>query len=155
MGHTDELDLGKCTRMLTVCTSLQLRVASRIVTRIFDEALRPIGVRSTQLPILTTLAVIGSAPIKLLAEKLFMDRTTLAQNCKPLETGGHLQITVGKDRRERNVTLTTQGKEVLSKAVPLWERAQDQVIQELGASQWQYLLGGLSAVIRLAPEEKS
>ena len=82
MKALSETQREKCTEMLEVCVALKLRKASRLVTQLYDERLRGIGVRSTQLPILLTLALTESAPITLLAQQLVMDRTTLGQKLK-------------------------------------------------------------------------
>ena len=148
--RVDGVDLETCAEILETCTCLQLRKASRVVTRIFDETLRPSGLLSTQLPILTTLSIDGSAPITLLAEKLLIDRTTLGRNLKPLENHGMIEIVAGEDRRTREVALTNRGLQAVAKAIPLWERAQAHVVGELGKQLSRELHGNLSAVLSLS-----
>ncbi len=130
-GH--ELDLSKCDFMLATCACLSLRKASRVVTQIYDEALQPSGLRSTQLPVLVTLALAESTTITLLAEALVMDRTSLARLLAPLQSAGFLQIVPGDDRRRREISLTIRGKETVADAIPLWERAQAYIVARLGS----------------------
>lgn len=66
------------------CTSATLRKATRVVTQVYDGALRPVGLRATQFNLLATLAISGDTPLTRLAEMLVMNRTTLTRNLKPL-----------------------------------------------------------------------
>ena len=61
-----------------------------------------------------------------------MDRTTLTRNLKPLERDGLILVEVGKDRRERAITLSPKGKVVLGKAFPLWKKIQSVFVGSLG-----------------------
>ena len=144
------VDPAKCAEIIETCTCLQLRKASRVVTRIFDDTLRTVGLLSTQLPILVTLSITGSVSMTLLAEKLIMDRTTLGRSLKPLEKQGMIEILTGEDRRIREVALTNRGLQAVSKAIPLWERAQAHVVGALGQQLSRELQGNLSAVLSLS-----
>ena len=146
-----ELDLAKCDLMLTTCACLNLRKASRAVTQVFDGSLKPSGVRSTQLPVLVTLALAGSTTITHLAEELVMDRTSLARLLRPLESAGLIEIAPGEDRRTRQVSLTIRGREAVADAIPLWETAQAYVVDRLGQRRWRELRENLSAAANLAP----
>jgi DNA-binding MarR family transcriptional regulator len=145
----NRLDLAKCDFMLTTCACLNLRKASRLVTQIFDEALQSSGLRSTQLPVLVTLATIGSTTITHMAQELVMDRTSLARLLKPLETAGLIEIAPGEDRRTRGLSLTERGQEAIIKAIPLWEAAQAFVVERLGHKRWRDFRENLSAAVIL------
>ena len=128
----DALDAAKLDEMVTVCACLRLRKASRIVTQLFDQALRPSGLRSTQLPVLVTLGSRSSTMIMHPAEELLMDRTSLTRLLKPLAIQGLIFISPGGDRRTRRVSLTDRGMDAVAKAMPLWATAQARVTKELG-----------------------
>ena len=150
MKHpADALDPAKCAEMISTCACFQLRKATRLITQFYDEALRPSGLLSTQLPILVTLYLTGPAPISLLAKRLVTDRSALARNFKPLEKQGMIEIMPGGDRRTRQVTLTPRGEEAVARATPLWEKAQSTIVETLGQNQWHVLREGLSAVLSL------
>ena len=144
-----QLDLAKCELMLNTCACLNLRKASRAVTQVFDGSLKPSGVRSTQLPVLVTLALAGSTTITHLAEELVMDRTSLARLLRPLESAGLIEIAPGEDRRTRQLSLTIRGREAVADAIPLWERAQAHVVDRLGQRRWRELRENLSAAATL------
>jgi DNA-binding MarR family transcriptional regulator len=93
--------------------------------------------------------MLGSVTVTRLAEIGVMDRTTLTRNLKPLEKKGLIKVVPGDDQRTRIVTLTAHGKEVLSKALPLWEKAQSRVIKRLGQERWNSLMTNLSEMVSL------
>jgi DNA-binding transcriptional ArsR family regulator len=79
------------------CAVLNLRKASRFITGLYDEYIRPSGLRATQLTLLMALHQAGPVTITALSEILLMDRTTLTRDLKPLERQG----LVSRDRRGR------------------------------------------------------
>ena len=59
-------------------------------------------------------------------------------------------IEPGQDRRERQVSITEQGKRVLMEAIPLWEAAQAHIEQGLSGDRMGSLLKDLSEIIALS-----
>src|ERR1700744_4295985 len=93
------------------CNCTALRKASRRVSQLYDSALEPCGLRTTQRAILNHIARIGAPSLGELAEALVMDRGALTHNLKPLERDGLVEIGVDpQDRRNRLVTLTMKGR---------------------------------------------
>jgi len=144
------LTMEKCKEIGQTCACYKVRKAARAVTKIYEEVLRPIGLRATQFSLLMATRVMGPVTVVKLAQVMVMDRTTLTRNLQLLETRGLITIKPGEDRREREVNLTAEGMEVLAKAVPLWEEAQDRVQKGLGEERLHNLLGDLSEMISLA-----
>jgi|ERR1700739_3134724 DNA-binding MarR family transcriptional regulator len=144
--RVNKLTVAKCMD----CTCFSLRKTTRAITQLYDEALRPTGLRVTQFSLLIATVMLESVTVTRLAEIGVMDRTTLTRNLKPLEKKGLIKVTPGDDQRTRVVTLTTHGKEALSKALPLWEKAQARVIKELGQERWKSLQANLGEVVLLA-----
>lgn len=134
---------------LATCVCTGLRMSARVMTRFYDEALAPSGVRITQLATLATVAFQGPITVKALAKALVMDRTTLTADLKPLEARGFLEVTTGQDRRTRVIAITKSGRAALEKAVPLWRQAQTRVKQHLGEQKLHTLLGELREVMAL------
>jgi DNA-binding MarR family transcriptional regulator len=118
--HPDDSDkVGE-----TICNCVAIRQAARRITRMYDQALAPVGLRITQLPILSSLATGGPMTMSVLAERMVMDRATLGHNLRPLEAQGLVTMTSGQDRRSRIVTLTDSGLRKLTEARPAWRAAQ-------------------------------
>ncbi len=133
------------------CVCFNIRKSARAITQLYEDALRPTGLRATQFTLLVATRVMGTATISGLAKGLVMDRTTLTRNMKPLEKQGFIRIMPGKeDRREREVTLTLTGQEILSEALPLWKTVQETVIEALGQGRVTRFLKDLSATVYLA-----
>ena len=131
------------------CVCGNLRRAARAVTQVYDEVLRPTGLRITQFGILGVTKAMGPVTVTRLAEATVTDRTTLTRNLKLLEKRGLIRVEKGSDRREREVTLTDRGSDALVKGLPFWQKAQAHVLEELGEERWRALRAGLSEVVSL------
>jgi DNA-binding MarR family transcriptional regulator len=142
-----QVTLTKSVKVGQVCACFNLRKAARAVTQLYEEMIRPSGLRGTQFALLVATKNLEPVTVKRLAKAMVMDRTTLTRDLKPLEKQGLLTVEVGEDRRERKVTLTLQGQQVLARALPLWEKAQARVEKGLGQERLQRLLTDLSAAV--------
>ena len=145
----DTPDIEPYAEMLATCACLQLRKATRVVTQLYDEALRPLGLRSTQLPILVTLAAHGGVSVPDLADSLVLDRTTLIRNLRPLQRRGLIEVGREEGRRTYRAALTTAGREAAAASVPLWAEAQTRVTDELGSRESLDLGRALSRLVSL------
>jgi DNA-binding MarR family transcriptional regulator len=122
-------------------------MATRAVSRVYDEALAPFGLRTTQYSILARLDADGPATVGRLAARLVMDRTTLAREARPLVAAGLAAEEPGADRRQRILSLTEEGRSRLEAARPGWREAQRLVRERLGRERAQGLLGELHALV--------
>lgn len=114
------------------CTCDRLRKAGRLSSRIYDRELQPVGLNIGQWSLLSRLKVSGGTTIGALAEALAMDRTTLTRNLKPLQRDGLVELGQGEDRRTSIVRLTKKGTTLWFSALPLWEKAQDEMRRLIG-----------------------
>lgn len=135
------------------CTGFNLRKATRAVTQLYDEMLRPSGIRGTQYSLLAALKIFDSMLVSHLAEKFVMDRTTLSRNLEVMEKQGLVNVTPGEDRRTRRVTITESGSAVLLEAYPLWQQAQAKIRESMGEERLQALMADLSALIKVSQSE--
>ena len=85
-----------------------------------------------------------------MAEKLAMDRSALARSLKSLQEQGLLMVEPGSDRRTRLVRLTEQGRHALTRTLPYWRQAQEQVVMRFGEEQARVLLADLKRVESLS-----
>ncbi len=132
---------------LTACTCANLRKAARVVTKVYDAALRPTGLKATQFTMLATLSNLGDLPLTRLAEALVMDRTTLTRNLKPLVRKGFVRIDQDEDQRVRRISLTDAGRNSLSEALPNWRKAQSRIVENLGCERWSGFLDDLTETV--------
>jgi DNA-binding MarR family transcriptional regulator len=129
---------------------LNLRMAARAVTQVYDDVLRPTGLRVTQLSLLQMLQIAGTVSVSRLAELAVTDRTTLARNLDLLKRERLVRIQPGADARVREVSLTDAALKKLEKALPYWEKAQAEVTKRLGEVRSDRLLSDLSAAVSAA-----
>src|SRR6476661_5348279 len=106
------------------CIAVRLRLLNRVVTNFYDEALRSLGVKVSQLNILIVTAKLGLARPAQVCEFLQLDTSTLSRNVKPLQAHGWLEVVTGEDARAQPFRLTPQGKRLIEKAMAAWEAAQ-------------------------------
>jgi DNA-binding MarR family transcriptional regulator len=133
------------------CVCFNLRKAARAVTQVYDDILRPTGLRATQHSLLYVIQLSGTVSVSTLAERAVMDRTTLARNLDLLEREGLVRIQAGaEDARVREVSLTPAAKKKLAAALPYWEKAQAQVTGKLGTGRSGQLLSDLVATVAAA-----
>jgi DNA-binding MarR family transcriptional regulator len=128
---------------LNACVCNKARMAARVVTRIYDEALKPVRLRATQFALLVALGIDGAMSIAALAKLMAMDRSTLTRNLRPLETGGLVARGDEGWRRSKRVEITAKGRAQLQQGLPLWRSAQSEVLRKLGPSSWSRVQAGL------------
>jgi len=144
-GQDTSGDPGDPGTIVATCAFLAVRKASRMITQHYDAALAPSGLKITQFSVLAAIAAQGEdATMSALARNLAMDRTTLTRNLRPLEARQLVRIGRGADRRERRIGLTTPGRAALSRGLPLWRRAQDEVLALIGTPRWEAVKGDLA-----------
>jgi DNA-binding MarR family transcriptional regulator len=133
--------------ILERCACHRVRTAARFVTRAYDEALRPVGLRATQLSVLVAAAADDALSITALAKLMGMDRSTLTRNLRPLEAEGLVKLGNEGWRRSRTLRITARGRSRLREAVPLWEKAQQNLQEKLGDRRWSLVRSALNDLI--------
>ncbi len=123
------VDISACR----ACHCLAARRAARAITRLYEEKLRPHGLRATQFSILAALALKGPTPLNELAELLGLERTTLTRGAALLKRNGWIAAARSEDARERPVRLTQAGRRKLEGALPAWKEAQELVSRRLAS----------------------
>lgn len=139
---------------LSPCVCNTLRMVTRAVTQLYDDVLRPSGLRVTQFSVLAALARRGEANVKTLTDALAIDQTTLTRSLTLLERDGLIERTPHPDRRIRTMRVTAAGLRTLATARPLWARAQQRVIGEWGAQAWADSQRRLAHLLHVAVERR-
>ena len=111
-------------------------MVTRAVTQLYDDVLRPSGLRVTQFSILATIARLGEANLRQLEDALAIDQTTLTRSLTLLERDGVIERVPHPDGRIKAMRTTAKGRRVFRLARPLWAQAQDTVLRELGTKAW-------------------
>jgi DNA-binding MarR family transcriptional regulator len=135
------------------CLCLHVQRAARALARLFDEALRPVGLTSGQFSLLNAINRPEPPPLGPVAQLLAMDRTTLTAALKPLERDGLVTVTIDpKDRRNRLLGLTDEGHRVLAAAMPIWRETHAAVEAELPELEPGTLRGALKSLSQPATQ---
>ena len=111
-------------------------MASRAVTQLYDDVLRPSGLRVTQFSILAMIARLGEANLRQLEDMLAVDQTTLTRSLNLLERDRVIERVPHPDGRIKAMRLTSKGRRSLEVARPFWAQAQGKVLRELGTKAW-------------------
>jgi len=117
-----------------------LRRTARALTQLYEQALRPLGLRSTQFTVLQVFSRAGEVSQGQLGEMLAMDSTTLTRTLEIMSRQGWITERRGEDRRERWLRLAKGGKTQLNRALPVWEKVQSRLRRQLGDQAWTNLL---------------
>jgi DNA-binding MarR family transcriptional regulator len=122
------------------CLCGSFRRSARALTHLYDKALRPAGLRTTQFTILQALLLAGEVSQGELGRMLTMDSTTLTRTLEIMARHGWVVKQPAGDRRERRLSLGKAGKAQLKRALPLWEEMQARLRRQLGGEVWESLL---------------
>lgn len=122
MSNAIEIPFSTTLLVRDTCLCLHVQRAARALARLFDDALRPVGLTNGQFSLMMSLNRPEPPPMGPVAALLAMDQTTLTAALKPLQRRGWVDVTQNpKDRRGKLLSLTPEGKAVLAKALPIWE----------------------------------
>lgn len=114
------------------CMCASFRRASRLLSQLYEDALRPMGLRATQFTVLQALSLAGEVTQGQLGQMLGMDSTTLTRTLTIMSRQGWIRRRRGEDRREWKMSLSKKGEVKFKDALPLWQQVQDGLRDRLG-----------------------
>lgn len=128
------------------CLATRVRQLSRIITRIYDDAMRPLGITASQYTLLAQLASRDGITAVEIGHELDIEKSTLSRNLKRLLALGLIIMDPPAGRRGRGLHLTPKGQAVLKEAYPVWQGAQSRAVAVMGTDT----RGRLDDLLRLA-----
>ncbi len=114
------------------CLAVRIRLLNRTVTNIFDEALRPLKLKVSQLNVLMVVAKLGPISPGAVARRLNMEKSTVSRNVDRMRNHGWLKVSEGDSGRKQILELGPAGRKLIEKSLPLWKKAQAQTEALLG-----------------------
>jgi DNA-binding MarR family transcriptional regulator len=120
-------------RIAGECLAGRVRALNRVVTGIYDEALRPYKVRTSQMNILVAIAAMGQTRATDVCRKLKLEKSTLSRDLDRLLALGWIKTTPSGGRTQL-LEATDAGRDLIEKLLPVWEVAQERVRDVLGAT---------------------
>jgi DNA-binding MarR family transcriptional regulator len=131
--HGDGDEVMRAAAEATSCIALRARRLSRLVTKLFEDALRESAITVAQFTLLGATIVGGPLQPARLARLLDLEKSTLSRNLALLESSGLLEIASTGDGGQR-VSATERGRRALMEALPSWRKAQARAVAALGGS---------------------
>lgn len=116
------------------CLAVRIRALNRAVSVLYDNALRPHGLRGGQLNLLAMIARLGTARPGMLCHLLRMEKSTLSRDVEILRRQGWVEVDGSGGGRARPLRLTTAGQTLLETVLPAWRQAQTQALSLVGAN---------------------
>ena len=132
------------------CMCSSVRRASRALTQLYEQALRPLGLRATQFTVLQVLSLAGEVSQGRLGAMLAMDSTSLTRTLEIMRREGWIAERRGEDRRQRWLRLAKAGEAQLNRTLPVWEKVQARLRRQLGEQAWKDLFQLTNQVTELA-----
>ena len=131
------------------CIGVRMRLLNRVVTRIYDDALRPLGMKTSQLNILVVTARLGLVRPAQISSRLKMEISTVSRNVDRMRARGWIEIIDDeKDARAHQLRLSVEGERLLEEARPAWEEAQRKIKDLLGGP-------GVEAIVSAAEKVRA
>ena len=122
------------------CMCASFRRVSRVLTQHYENGLRPLGLRATQFTLLQALSLAGEVSQGTLGEILAIDSTTLTRTLGIMGHQGWIASRSGEDHRERLLSLSKAGRAEYKRALPHWEKVQQELRARFGNKRWNELL---------------
>jgi DNA-binding MarR family transcriptional regulator len=138
------------------CLAGNLRAASRVVTRVYDSALRDTGLRITQVAVLAQVRKRQPLTVTELATELSSERSSVARDVAVLEHAGLVTTTVkSDDRRAREVRLTAHGEQTLRDCAPAWHDAQAATRLAFGEDRVRQLVSLANQLVNALEDQRT
>jgi DNA-binding MarR family transcriptional regulator len=131
--------------VIRACVATRLRMADRVITKVYDDALRPLGLKVTQMSMLVVAEDRGLIRQSEVGAELQLDDSTLSRNLERMRANGWLEEVAADDARVHSYRLTEAGRALLDRAIPAWRKAQTEAEPLLGDD-------GVQALRRFARE---
>ncbi len=124
-----------------MCFNFAMRKSCRLINQFYEDRLAKVHLKSGQFTILRAVNFRKQTTNKQLQKILVLDQSTLSRNLKPLVRDGFLNLSTDlNDQRSKIISLTSEGKALYKKALPLWIDTQKALIKKLGKSETAIIL---------------
>ncbi|AGA31357.1 MarR family winged helix-turn-helix transcriptional regulator [Singulisphaera acidiphila] len=119
-------------RVVGECIAVRVRLINRVITGLYDEALRPHGLRVSQGNILVAVAHRGEAKPAEVCRMLRIEKSTLSRDVELMKREGWLASEPPSGGRNQTIRVTPEGMKLLQRAQPAWEEAQAEAKRLIG-----------------------
>jgi DNA-binding MarR family transcriptional regulator len=134
MGSDSNTDSGPVDRIASDCIAVRVRLINRVVSGIYDEALRPLGIRVSQMNILVIVARLGEARPVDVCRMLRLEKSTLSRDVEVMKARAWLESDPPAGGRNQVLRITAGGRDLITRAAPAWHSAQAEAGRLIGES---------------------
>jgi DNA-binding MarR family transcriptional regulator len=131
-------------RMAKECIAMRVRRLNRVVTKIYDDSLRSLGLHTAQQTILAAISLMKTPTPTDLERRLSLEKSTVSRNVERMRRRGWVEFVPSEDGRSHYLKLTAKGAKLLRESTALWLVAQKRVTSLLGKEKVTALLRILS-----------
>lgn len=114
------------------CIAFRVRALNRVVTNLYDAALKPFGITVNQTTILAMLALAGEVGAGKIGRVLAMEKSTVSRNLDRMRKNGWIEAVVADGTKTQGIAVTPSGRKLLAALYPDWEKAQAAAARLLG-----------------------
>ncbi len=119
----------------------------RLLTRLYDDALEPVGLRANQLTMLSLIASMKGLRAVDMGRFLEMDKSTVSRGLRRLRDKGWVAEEEPPGRGRKTLALTPEGASILSRAMPAWRAAGEEAQELLGETSAEALVCAADAYL--------
>ena len=102
-----------------LCLAMRSRRLSRILTRVYEDALRDYGITLPQFTLLTIISIHEPITSSKIGRQFDFEKSTLSRTIGKMITNGWVQEGHGENG-ERGLVTTALGRNTLRNAIPAW-----------------------------------
>ena len=119
-------------RVAKECIAMRVRRLNRVVTKIYDDHFRPLGLRTAQQTMLVAISLMKTPTPTHLERRLSLEKSTVSRNVERMQRHGWVEFVPGEDGRSHHLKMTAKGAKLLRESAAAWQLAQKKVVSVLG-----------------------
>jgi len=119
-------------RIATECIAMRVRRLNRVITKIYDDSLRSLDLRTAQQTILVAISLMKNPTPTDIEQRLSLEKSTVSRNVDRMHRRGWVEFVPSEDGRSHYLKLTAKGAKLLRESTVPWHVAQKRVASLLG-----------------------
>jgi DNA-binding MarR family transcriptional regulator len=129
----DEKETTEIANLIAAdCIGLRVRFVNRVITGLYERALKPLDVKISQASILVLLSVRGESSPADIGRILQMEKSTVSRNVSRMRKKNWLEVTSREDGQPQAINVTPKGRELIHAFHAQWTKAQKAASELLG-----------------------
>ena len=114
------------------CIAIRVRFVNRVITGLYERALKPFDIKTSQMATLVLLSVRGESSPADVGRILQMEKSTVSRNVARMKKKGWVEVTNQDDGVSQVIKVTPEGRKLLAALHVEWAKAQKAALKLLG-----------------------